>query len=164
MNKFMKRVVMTILISTVFTMFSGCGISDAERKTAEFEINGESVCVDYTDVEAEFVEKLDNEYSTYQLYDSSELTGKMLEERNGRIIVERCIGIVENSESGDGRILNYQDPDYYYISYHRVDNVRDGAIVLTYMIYDPDDNYIDGIMERYDFILNRGIDDYISKV
>lgn len=130
-----------------------------ERKTAEFEFNGNSICVDYTDSEAAFLEEFEKEVYLYQLYDSSELTGDMLENRNGSVIVERCIGIVVNKETGDGRLLNYQDPDYYYISYNSMDDIRDGTIVLSYMVYNPGNNYIDDIMDRYDFVISREAED-----
>lgn len=175
MSKVMKRVVLSVFIAGVFVM-SGCSVSsepvmesvepdeesvsEVERKTAEFEVNGKTVCVDYTDAEQSFLEELEKEFYLYRLYDSSELTGEMLENRNGDVIVERCIGIVENKETGDGRLLNYPDPDYYYISYSRMDEVRDGTIVLSYMVYDPDNNYTDGIMERYDFVLSRELEDW----
>lgn len=174
MSKVMKRVVLPVFIAAVFVM-SGCSassepvmepvesdeesVSDVERKTAEFEVNGENVCVDYTDAEKSFLEEFEKEFYLYQLYDSSELTGEMLEHRNGSVVVERCIGIVENKVTGDGRLLNYPDPDYYYISYSSVDGVRDGTIVLSYMVYNPDNNYIDDIMERYDFVLSRELED-----
>lgn len=174
MSKFMKRMVLLVFIAAVFVM-SGCSasgktvmesvehaeksVSKVERKTAEFEVNGEAICVDYTDAEQSFLEEFEKEVYLYRLYDSSELTGEMLENRNGDVIVERCIGIVVNKETGDGRLLNYPDPDYYYISYSRMDEVRDGTIVLSYMVYDPDNNYTDGIMERYDFVLSRELED-----
>lgn len=174
MSKVMKRAVLSVFIAAVFVM-SGCSasnepvmesvepaeesVSEVERKTAEFEVNGETVCVDYTDAEQSFLEELEKEFYLYQLYDSSELTGDMLENRNGSVIIERCIGIVGNKDTGDGRLLNYPDPDYYYISYRSVDDVRDGTIVLSYMVYNPDNNYIDDIMERYDFILSRELED-----
>ena len=129
-----------------------------ERKTAEFEVNGSSICVDYTDAEEAFLEEFERDVYLYQLYDSSELTGDMLEHRNGSVIVERCIGIVVNKETGDGRLLNCPDPDYYYISYNSVDDVREGTIVLSYMVYNPDNNYIDDIMDRYDFVISHELE------
>ena len=36
--------------------------------------------------------------------------------------------------------------------------MRDGTVFLSYMVYNPDNNYIDDIMEPYDFILDRGLE------
>lgn len=41
----------------------------------------------------------------YQLVDSSELTTELLENREGITIIERCIGMAINAETGDGVIL-----------------------------------------------------------
>ena len=78
----------------------------------------------------------------------------MLENRNGKLIIERCVGIVTNAETGDGMILN-SDPDSYYISYSRVDGVKNGTVVVSYMVYNTTDNFIDGIEERFDYVVSR---------
>lgn len=70
------------------------------------------------------------------------------------MIVERCVGIVTDAETGDGMILN-SDPDSYYISYSRVDGVKTGTVVVSYMVYSTTDNFIDGIEERYDYVISR---------
>lgn len=89
------------------------------------------------------------------VYDSSELTAEILENRRGTTVVERCFGMVKNAESGDGIILNPEDKDYNYISYRGVYwPLSDGTILLSYMVYNPDNNYIDDIAERYDFVLD----------
>lgn len=89
------------------------------------------------------------------VYDSSELTAEILENRNGRLIVERCIGTVTNAEEGDGMMFNSPDPQFIYIGYRRVSQpLENGAVVLSYMVYNPQNNYVDDIAERYDFVLN----------
>ncbi len=85
------------------------------------------------------------------IIDSADLTGEMLENRNGKIIIEKVIGEVLDEE-GNGKILNNND---YYISYKNTKGVKPGSIVLSYMIYDPDTNYIDDIKDRYDYILEK---------
>lgn len=87
-------------------------------------------------------------------YDSGDLTAEILENRNGKVIVERCVGIVTDSETGDGMILN-TDPDHYYISYAGVDGVTDGTVIVSYMVYSTKNNSIDDIEERYDYIASR---------
>lgn len=55
---------------------------------------------------------------------------------------------------GDGRVLNYTDPDYYYINYSRVENISVGDVILTYCVYNPNTNYEDDILERFDYIID----------
>lgn len=89
------------------------------------------------------------------VYDSSELTAEMLENRNGSLIVERCIGTVTNAENGDGMMFNSPDPQFSYIGYRRISQpFKNGMVVLSYMVYDPSNNYVDDIYERYDFVLD----------
>lgn len=91
-----------------------------------------------------------------QVYDSAELTAEILENRLGTTIVERCIGMVTDVEAGDGIVLNAQDELYNYISYRGIYRpIRNGSLILSYMVYSPDNNYIDDIVERYDFILKE---------
>lgn len=69
--------------------------------------------------------------------------------------MERCIGVVTNSEQGDGVVLNAANADYDYIGYRGIDwPLSDGAVLLSYMVYNPGNEYVDDIVERYDFILN----------
>lgn len=96
----------------------------------------------------------------YELYDASELFAEVLENRNGLVIVERCIGFVTNKETGDGRVLNALDENYNYISYRSVtEDYCDGTVFVSYMIYNPENNYVDDIIERYDFVLSREWED-----
>ena len=97
----------------------------------------------------------------YKLYDASELSAEILENRNGMVIVERCIGFVTDKTTGDGKVLNAYDKDYDYISYRSVTDQKyyDGTVFISYMIYNPENNYIDDITERYDFVLCREWED-----
>lgn len=89
-----------------------------------------------------------------EIYDSSELTSDILETRIGTTIVERCIGLVTDAGNGDGVILNSADLGDY-IGYRAVNlPFQDGMIVLSYMIYNPENDYVDDIIDRYDFILD----------
>lgn len=96
------------------------------------------------------------------VYDAGELTEEVLENRIGTLIIERCIGIVTDKENGDGQILNY-DNDRYYIAYRNDTceelNLRNGTVLASYMVYNPSNNYIDDIMERYDFVVCREYED-----
>ena len=78
-----------------------------------------------------------------------------------RAIVERVIGIVTNKErKSDGRILNTDSEQYNYISYNGCDlEYTTGTIIVTYLMYNPNTNYEDDIIERYDYILDKKFED-----
>lgn len=84
-----------------------------------------------------------------QLYDSSELTEDILANRQGKLIIEKCVGTVTDDEK-NGAIQN-ADSDYNYISYADVDCIK-GDRVITYLIYNPDTNYTDDVIERFDYV------------
>lgn len=92
-------------------------------------------------------------YRTYanfaKIIDSTEITYEEIEHRNGKLIIERVIGIVEDT-NGNGHAL---EDENYYISYARVPNVSKGNIICTYFIYNPDTNYADDILKRFDYII-----------
>lgn len=114
-----------------------------------FEINGDVRDIgDYSEIEASFLEG----NPEYVLYDASDLTTEILENRKGTVIVERCIGIVtETDDIKHGIILNDNNS---YISYNNLEEkLYEGTIVVTYFVYNADNNYIDDIIERYDFVI-----------
>ena len=84
-----------------------------------------------------------------QVYDSSELTEDILANRQGKLIIEKCMGKVVDDEK-NGAIQN-ADSDYNYISYTDV-NCTKGDTVTTYLIYNPKTNYIDDVIERFDYV------------
>lgn len=89
-----------------------------------------------------------------EIYDTSNLTLEVLQNRNGKIIIEKRIGIVEN-ESGDGKTLNdgNNGKNNFYINYSNVKNVNKGNVILTYFVYNPCNNSTDDIIYRYDRII-----------
>lgn len=95
--------------------------------------------------------------SFINVYEPDELTEEILSNRNGEILIEKTIGIVEDDEL-NGRILNTEDKEYDYISYDSVKDVQAGDVVMTYFVYNPDSNYSDDILERHDYIIDRGVD------
>ena len=133
-------------------------ISVTETKTASttemYRINGKWKSVNsYAEIEREFISTLpENGYVSSAIFDASELTTEMLESRSSEVvIIERCISIVTNAnEEGDGKMLNY-DGDYY-IKHDK--GIEDGTIMLSYFIYNPNTQYYDDIIERYDFVLD----------
>jgi len=87
-------------------------------------------------------------------YYCNELTADILENRGDDIVIEKIIGVCENRK-GDGRILNTADPDYDYISYHSVNGVKPGDVVLTICIYQPGNGYVDDVADRFDYVIDE---------
>lgn len=99
----------------------------------------------------DFYKELADESDTISIYDTGNLDADILGNRDGAIIIERCIGKVAD-ENGNGYVLELPDE---YISYASVENANPGDVVLTYFVYNPDTNYVDDIMYRYDYILEE---------
>lgn len=85
-----------------------------------------------------------------EIWDSSNLDAETLENRTGKLIIERIVGIVLN-DAGDGKVLNTDDPYYNYISYSCIGNFRTGDIVVTYLYYNPETGYVDDVIYRSDW-------------
>lgn len=83
-----------------------------------------------------------------EVYNTSDLSAETLENRNGNIIIERVLGIVTDAENGHGCEFNGN-----YISYSSVDDISNGDLVCTYLIYNTDTNCIDDIAARYDYVM-----------
>lgn len=108
----------------------------------------------YAEIENEFINLMEVTMGDFKIYDSSEITTEVLENRNGMILIERCIGTVDNGQTGAGTVTN-SDDDYNYIGYEP-ERFDDGNTILTYLVYNPENNYIDDIMDRYDFVISNG--------
>lgn len=80
-----------------------------------------------------------------EIYDTEDLTEDILTNRQGKLIIEKCIGTVIDDEK-NGSLENGS-----YISYENVDCVKENTIV-TYLIYNPDTNYTDDVVNRFDFV------------
>ena len=163
MSKVMKRMVLPVFIVTAIMFgFTGC----AEKVVAEDNvITTDGLREEYMmSVGVEYEDTLIMDFSDrYEgdviIYDSNDLTLDMLENRNGQVIIERCYGVVIDDENGAGKVLNPYDEDYDYISYSRCEGVREGTLMMTYLVYNPDTNYFDDIMERYDCVVSRELED-----
>lgn len=90
------------------------------------------------------------------IVNSYDLTIEELQSRNGKLIIEVVIGQVDNFVTGAGHQLD--NPDFY-ISYSGVEGISNGNIICTYFIYNPENNYEDDIMYRYDYIIDAQIID-----
>ena len=86
-----------------------------------------------------------------EIVDAEDLTLEDLESRNGKLIIERVVGIV-NDDDGNGTAL-YDDS--YYICYARVDDACKGDEVLSYFVYNPFNNYFDDILFRLDYVIKE---------
>lgn len=101
-----------------------------------------------------------------KIYNASDLTAEILENRNGKIIIEKAYGVVIDDEGNGRELLDNNDfngdyegiEDNYYISYHRVEGAKKGDIICSYFIYDPNNNGVDTIIERFDYIVEEGIE------
>lgn len=155
-----KKVVMVMLVS----FLAGAVVGKFEVKqpeenlaTVQAQEPEEEIPIELEVVEqlAEPQENLLDGFDELEVYDSADLTLEMLIHRDGKLIIERCIGVVEDAE-GNGRLLNYPDPEHYYISYASVEeNLEPGTVVATYFVYNPDTNYEDDILYRYDYIIDE---------
>lgn len=106
----------------------------------------------YLDDSLEFYQNIVEELDIVKVYDSSELTLEILHNRNGKIIIEKCIGEVITTR-GDGMVLNSEEE--YFINYARIEDIKVGDIVLTYFVYNPDTNAEDDIIERFDYVIDE---------
>lgn len=112
---------------------------------------------DYSTLERGFLSRYEYDGEPIsKVYDTSRLSYSTITKRKGKVICERCIGIVTDADNGDGRVLNTDDEEYNYISYRFFDQpYKEGTVIVTYLVYDPYNNYEDDIVDRYDFVLTR---------
>jgi len=86
-----------------------------------------------------------------EIVNSPDLSMEDLAGRNGKLIIEQVVGVVTDAETGDGYIVGYTD---YYISYASVEGIQNGDVICSYMVYNPDNNYEDDILIRFDYIID----------
>ena len=117
----------------------------------------------------EFYDNTAEELELLKVYNSADLTAEILENRNGDLIIEKVYGICIDNE-GNGRQLDsnrdfkaVHSGDFesiennYYISYSNR-NIKKGDIVLSYMVYNTENNAVDDITDRYDYVIDSIID------
>ena len=170
----MKKIIAFLMVLVMSVSFFACSNGNGDDDSADttaapidvdvdfdnniFAINGKAEKVaDYTEIENDFVSNFSKD--SVVIYNSQDLTAEILENRagTGKTVVERVIGMVTNEDrKGDGVVLNTTNTEYNYISYMDVDfETRNGTIILTYLVFNPNSNYIDDVIERYDFLLDR---------
>lgn len=89
--------------------------------------------------------KTETQDNICQVYNSSELTEDILANRQGKLIIEKCVGTVTDDEKNG----NLEDGSY--ISYESVDCTK-GDTITTYLIFNPETNYTDDVIKRFDYI------------
>lgn len=97
---------------------------------------------------------------TVVFYDLQELQDnpEILETRTSDvIIVERCIGVV-TSTNGDGTLI-YSDMEFNYI-YYSTEQFSPWDVVVTYNVYNPETQYTDDVLFRFDFKVGNLMDLY----
>lgn len=104
------------------------------------------------ETKVDFYNQMADELELLAVMQPDEITEDYIINRNGKLVIEKFIGIVLNDQ-GDGRILNTAS-EYNYICYSSVDNIKPGNIIITYCIYNPDTNYSDDIVARYDYVID----------
>lgn len=121
-------------------------ISDYEKSTDGLQLN-------FKDGTGYYIEGIQNKnesdiqihYNTTQ--ESEHRLVEALENREGKIIIEVVIGTVEDNKGNGHDTLGY---------YYKYDNKRfhKGDKVRTILIYNPENNFIDDILYRYDIKVN----------
>lgn len=145
-----KFLVLSMITMVATGVFSGCNTKAVEP--VKVEAAEKSVEVGSLD----FYRNLSDEIGAIKIIDSADLSLEDLKNRKGKIIIEKCIGVVENSD-GDGKVLNCYDSNYDYISYRSVEDFQVRDTILTYLIYNPDTSYTDDILERFDYVIDREV-------
>ena len=87
-----------------------------------------------------------------EIINSPALTMEVLENRNGKLIIERIVGEVTDAETGEGYIIGWPE---FYIDYAEVQGISNGDIICSYLIYNPDNNDCNDIMLRFDYIIDN---------
>lgn len=97
--------------------------------------------------------KIEHEYKLNAI-DTSKLTYKAITHRKGTVILERVIGKVVSNKK-DGKVINQgYNTEYNYISYKGVD-CKKGDVIVTYVLYNPENNAEDDIVARWDYVLEK---------
>lgn len=88
-----------------------------------------------------------------EIINAEDLTADEIQNRNGKLIIKRVIGQVDDAETGDGHML-YENSCFNYICYKRVPGISAGNVICTFLIYNPDNNYEDDFIMRFDYIID----------
>lgn len=144
----MKKVSIIIIAAIIIASFAGCNNKSISTENFNGEFQQENI---YLKSENIFIKEMKSlGYNDFTIYDFDDVSREILENRNGKVIVERVIGVV-TSYDGDGKVLNSDN----YISYKRANILYGkGSIILTYLVYNPNTDYVDDVIERYDYCID----------
>lgn len=134
MNKTVIKIMAALAIVT--TLFSGFPVQAANCQRA-----------------AAVERKIKREYKHIRILegDNSPEFWRKIENRKGNAFyyVEKVTGTVKNAETGDG------EATCGYVNYKRVKGAKTGSKVMTWFVYSRDNNDFDGIIDRYDIIIEK---------
>lgn len=94
----------------------------------------------------------------YDLQEIQDDESILLNRTPDTVIVERCIGVVIDDSTGEGKLI-YDDPVYNYIWYDPA-RFSNWDVVVTYNIYNPETQYTDDVLYRLDFKIGNLMDLY----
>ena len=148
-----KANIFLIVVSLLVGVFIGYNAPKTNNDITNIKaINTTEKMQEYSS-QVDFYDNIIKDIDTVKIYNTNELTTEILTNRNGKIIIEKVIGKVEN-DNLDGKIINCIDEQHNYITYKRVENVKKNDIVLTYFIYNPLTNVEDDILTRIDYVID----------
>ena len=139
-----------IISATGLTSHAISNISDSEaRPKTETVSTGDLASRSETETDwAAYADSLD----LAEIISTADLTADELEHRDGKLIIERVIGVVDDDE-GNGHVL----ADGSYIAYKSTKcDVAKGNVVCTYFVYNPDTNAFDDVLMRFDYVIEDG--------
>lgn len=160
-KNFYKTKVVVLSVVTVFLiLLTLLSLTKGFTPRVSFSHNNATITVsDYKRFDEIVMSQVSEKYNNaIVLYDSSGLSVEEIERRNGAVIVERCICYVNTFDNGEGSgtILNAFDKDFSYIHFSDMgEEIHKGTIVVSYLVYNPDNNYVDDVSDIYDFVLSR---------
>lgn len=150
----MKKLnILLIVVSLLVGVFIGHNVPKTNNDIQNIKTMDTTEKMQEYNSQVEFYDNIIKDIDTVKIYNTNELTTEILTNRNGKIIIEKVIGKVEN-DNLDGKIINCIDEQHDYITYKRVDGVKKNDIVLTYFIYNPLTNVKDDILTRIDYIID----------
>ena len=140
-------IIASMILGTCGTTVAGITITnepavECNEELAEIEAWFSQVVYEDFGIEPDFL----------NFYWTDDLNYETLTTRNerGEIIVERIVGRVLDDDM-NGVVLTTEDEYFNYISYRNVNlDLEAGDYVVTYLLYDTDNNYED-CFNRYDY-------------
>lgn len=126
-----KFLVLSMITMVATGVFSGCNTKAVEPvkvEAAEKSVEVGSFKSDSLD----FYRELSEEIGAIEIIDSADLSLEDLENRKGKIIIEKCIGVVENSDDSLEEIKKLEHHAEYLLdleNYPEIKSVSDVKVV-----------------------------------